>query len=68
MTPTPEQLRALADTLDMGAAADIWADFAAWRDYASPEETEHGLRAVDRTQAAMTQAAALLRRMAEAVA
>jgi hypothetical protein len=58
-------MRQLADTLERGATADIWYDFAGWRDYADPEETERGLRAVDRTQAAMTQAAALLRRLAD---
>lgn len=62
---TADEMRQLADALERGAAADIWADFAGWRDYAAPEETERGLAAVDRAQAAMTRAAALLRQLAD---
>lgn len=62
---TADEMRQLADTLQRGATADIWADFAGWRDYAHPEETERGIKAVDEAQAAMTRAAELLRHLAD---
>lgn len=64
---TADEMRDIADALERGAAADIWADsvwVGLW-DYATVEEIDRGIATANRTQAAMTRAAALLRQLAD---
>lgn len=62
---TADEMRQIAQTLEHGVRADIWAWFDESSDYLAPGEAATWNDAVTEAQAAMTRAAALLRQLAD---